>query len=58
MVSCLQEFFYASRRWGRIVMYALDGTAISSSFKLEFPFSNNEAKYKALIIWLISALQM
>lgn len=29
-----------------IVLYAFDGTVVSSSFKLELPSSNNEAKYE------------
>lgn len=58
MASCLQEIFYSSKRRGRIVMYASDGTDVSLAFKLEFLFPNNEAKYKGVIIWLISALQM
>lgn len=39
-------------------LYAFDGTSISLYFNLEFACSNNEAKYKALIMGLISALYL
>lgn len=40
-----------------IVLYALDGTNVSS-FKLDFPYSNYNAGYEALVIALVSPLQM
>lgn len=32
----------------RVMLYALDGTDMSLSFKLELPCSNNKADYEAL----------
>lgn len=40
------------------VLHAPDDTNISLFFKLKFPYSNKQAKYEALIIGLISPLQM
>lgn len=36
------------------MLYASDGTTVLMSFKLEFPCSNNEAEYEALIITLFT----
>lgn len=41
-----------------IVFYASDGTDISRSFKLEFPCSNSEAEYEALITGLFFVLKI
>lgn len=41
-----------------ILLYAPDGIDVSLSLKLKFPCSNNEYKYEAWIIGLISALEM
>lgn len=41
-----------------MVLYALDGIDVSLSFKVKFPYSNNEVEYKALFIELIVALQI
>lgn len=39
-----------------VMLYAVNGSNISLSFKLEFSYSNNEAEYSTLIIG--SILQM
>lgn len=41
-----------------VIVYALDDTYISLSFKLEFFSSNNDAEHEALIIRLTLAMQM
>lgn len=38
------------------MLYARDGTDVSLSFKFEFPCSNNETEYEALLIRPISTL--
>lgn len=43
--------------WARIMLHAPDDAYSSLSCKLEFLCSNNEAKYEAVIIELISGLQ-
>lgn len=43
---------------GRTCAKDLDGTDVSLYFRLEFSFSNNVAKYEAMVIGFISALQM
>lgn len=40
------------------MLYALDGGDVSLLVKLDFLCSNNETKYGALLIRLISVLQM
>lgn len=40
------------------VLYAPNGTDVSLSFMFGFPYSNNKANYKALIVGHISILHM
>lgn len=40
------------------MLYDSDGTDVSLSFKLNFPCSKNEAEYEALVIGLMSALEV
>ena len=42
----------------RIVLYHKEDEAVALSFKLEFPCSNNTAKYEAYLIGLATALKM
>lgn len=58
MASCFRRFLHASRGGVGIVVYNPDDIVISLLFKLEFPCSNSEAKYEALLMGLIYALQM
>lgn len=43
---------------GKIVLYDHDGINVSLSFKLEFPWSNNEAECKALILGIVTAVHI
>lgn len=46
-------------RWrGGVVLQDSDGITISLSFRLKFPYSNNVAEYVAIVLGLISSLQM
>lgn len=42
----------------RVMLCDPDGTSVSLSFRLEFPYSNNVVEYEALVIGVISFLQM
>ena len=42
----------------RIVLYHKEDKAVALSFKLEFPYLNNTAKYKAYLTGLATALKM
>ena len=42
----------------RIVLYHTEDEAVALSFKLEFPCSNNTAKYEAYLTGLATALKM
>lgn len=57
MVSAVRRFSTHLGGAG-LVLYAPQGIHGSFSFKLEFPYSNNIAKYETLIIELISTLKM
>lgn len=37
------------------MLYAPNGTNVSLTFKLDFPYSNNEAEYEPLVANLCSA---
>ena len=41
-----------------VVLYHKEDEAITLSFKLEFPCSNNTAEYEAYLIGLATALEM
>lgn len=43
---------------GQELLYDPDGTSVSLTFKVEFPCSNNETEYEALLVWLVSTLHM
>lgn len=43
---------------GTVLLYAPDGIYFSLSFKLDFLYFDEEAKYEALVTGLISALQI
>lgn len=58
MVTCFDSSSTDRGSGAEAVLYAPDGTNISLSYKLEFPYSNYEAEYKVVIIGLIYALQM
>lgn len=42
----------------KVVLLAPEGTIISFAFTLEFPYTNNEVEYEALVMRLTSALRM
>lgn len=41
-----------------VVLQNDDGTIVFLSFRLDFPYSNNVTEYEALVIGLVSTLQM
>ena len=41
-----------------VVLYHEEDKAVALSFKLEFPYSNNTAKYEAYLIELATALEI
>ena len=48
----------AQSRGVGVVLYHEEDEAVALSFKLEFPYSNNMAKYKAYLIRLATAFEM
>ena len=42
----------------RVVLYHEEDKIVALSFKLEFPYSNNTAEYKAYLTGLATALEM
>ena len=48
-----------TQSWGvRVVLYHEEDKVVAFSFKLEFPYLNNIAEYKAYLIGLATTLEM